>query len=128
MNTVTVADILRMHGKWIEANQFTKLISEKLNIKDRQAWRKIKKATKKGEVMRLPLSNRRVLYGLAEFGLPDFPYEKLTTSDKPSFEDGEAMAISGLLLSDKRYFKNYAQLYIWLKRGAKPEERPELVK
>jgi len=76
MSNVSVADILKMHGDWIESNKFIELVREKLKISDRQAYRLIKKDK---QILRLTLQDRTVLYGLAEFGLPKF-------EEKPSTE------------------------------------------
>jgi hypothetical protein len=70
MLNISVAEILKMHGEWIESEDFVKLVSQKLGITPRQAYNKIKEATEKGEILRVPLSNRRVIYGLPEFGEP----------------------------------------------------------
>jgi hypothetical protein len=76
MSNVSVADILKMHGDWIESNKFIELVHEKLKISDRQAYRLIKKDK---QILRLTLQDRTVLYGLAEFGLPKI-------AEKPSTE------------------------------------------
>ena len=39
---------------------------------------------------------------------------------------GESVALSHFLQHDNLYMRNFSKLYIWLKRGAKPEEKPEL--
>jgi hypothetical protein len=44
MANVTVADILKIHGKWVETEPLIALITEKLGIRERQAYRKIKEA------------------------------------------------------------------------------------
>jgi hypothetical protein len=67
MSNLSVADILKIHGKWIESNQFINLVVEKLKIGERQAYRLIKKDKL---ILKLVLSDRTVLYGLGEFGLP----------------------------------------------------------
>ncbi|MEM3459207.1 MAG: hypothetical protein QXN36_01275 [Candidatus Bathyarchaeia archaeon] len=70
---MSVADILKEHGKWIESSKFLKKVREKLNISERQAYRLIKKDKL---ILKLTLQDRRVLYGLAEFGLPTSEAEK----------------------------------------------------
>jgi hypothetical protein len=77
MLNVSASDILRMHGKWIESNKLIKLVAEKLRVGERQAYRKIKQDK---QILRIVLPDRKVLYGLAEFGLPEF--EK---PSKPNF-------------------------------------------
>lgn len=64
---MSVADILRMHGKWIEASEFTKLVTKKQNISDRHAYRKIKQACKEKEIRRVVYPDRSVVYGLSEW-------------------------------------------------------------
>ncbi len=68
MPNMTVADILKIHGKWIESKQLISQISQKMAINERQAYRKIKDAFKNGEIKKVLLPNNSVLYGLAEFG------------------------------------------------------------
>jgi hypothetical protein len=77
MSNVSVADILKMHGTWIESSKFIELVYEKLKISDRQTYRLIKKDKR---ILKLVLQDRTVLYGLAEFGLPKF-------EEKPSTEN-----------------------------------------
>ena len=67
MSNVSVADILKIHGKWIESSQLIDLVVKKLKISQRQAYRYIKKDK---QILKLVLSDRTVLYGLGEFGLP----------------------------------------------------------
>ena len=70
MPNVTVADILKIHGEWVEVEPLIALIDEKLGIKERQAYRKIKEAVEKKEIKKLPLPDGAFLYGLPEFGPP----------------------------------------------------------
>jgi len=71
MSNISVAEILKMHEKWIKSKDFVNLVSEKLKVTDRQAYNKIKEATEKGEILRVALPNRTVIYGLPEFGMPN---------------------------------------------------------
>ena len=68
MSNISVAEILKIHGKWIRSEDFVNLVSEKLNISPRHAYNKIKKALKNGEILRQTLPDRTVIYGLPEFG------------------------------------------------------------
>ena len=61
---------MKIKGKWIEASEYALLIATKLNLTQRQAYNRIKKACGKNEIKRIPLPDRTVLYGLAEFGSP----------------------------------------------------------
>ena len=70
MSNMSVADILKLHGKWIAAENFAKLVASRLERHERTAYRKIKKAVRKKEILRITVSDRTVLYGLAEFGPP----------------------------------------------------------
>jgi hypothetical protein len=79
---MTVTDILKIHGKWIKSEDFKQFVSQKLNIKERQAYRKIKKAAENGEILKVTLPNRTVIYGLAEFGEPKIE-EKQAETVKP---------------------------------------------
>jgi len=54
----------------MQSKEFSKLVAEKLEVSERMAYRKIKEAVEKGEILKVTLQNRRVLYGLAEFGEP----------------------------------------------------------
>jgi len=104
---MTVADILKIYGKWIKSEDFANLVSKKLNIKERQAYRRIKKAWKDGEILRVTLPDRTVLYGLPEFGYPKFEektYEK-TLSFTESFIFScfkELQEINDIAVSDPR--------------------------
>ncbi len=68
MSNISVAELLKMYGSWIEAKKFASFISEKMKITERHAYTKIKKAKEKNEILKILLPNRRVLYGLSEFG------------------------------------------------------------
>lgn len=68
MSNVSVADILKMSGKWTRSKAFIILVSEKLGIGQRQAYRKIKDALREGEILRVGLPDRAVIFGLPEFG------------------------------------------------------------
>ncbi|MEM3566179.1 MAG: hypothetical protein QXK18_04835 [Candidatus Bathyarchaeia archaeon] len=70
MSNISVAEILQLHRKWIQSKEFSKLVAEKLEVSERMAYRKIKEAVEKGEILKVTLQNRSVLYGLAEFGEP----------------------------------------------------------
>ena len=68
MSNISVAEILKIYGKWIRSEDFVNLVSEKLNISPRHAYNKIKKALKNGEILKETLPDRTVIYGLPEFG------------------------------------------------------------
>jgi hypothetical protein len=68
MPNMTVADILKIHGKWTESKLLVSLITEKMRIDERQAYRIIKEAYKNNEIRKVQLPDRGILYGLAEFG------------------------------------------------------------
>lgn len=70
MSNIAVAEILKIHGKWIEGKPFAEFVAQKKRIGERHAYNLIKEASDKHEILRLPLPNRTVLYGLAEFGPP----------------------------------------------------------
>lgn len=70
MSNISVAEILKLHGKWIEGKPFASLVAEKRKVTARHAYNLIKEAWKNAEVLKIPLPNRKVLYGLAEFGAP----------------------------------------------------------
>lgn len=70
MSNMSVADVLRIYGKWVGGKTFTGLVAEKLNKSERTAYRLIAKATSRKEIMRITLPNRAVIYGLDEFGPP----------------------------------------------------------
>jgi hypothetical protein len=82
---MSVHDILKKYGKWIQESEFEKLIAFKMHISDRQAYRKIKKAYDVKAIIKIPLPNRTVLYGLQEFG-PSYDssldYSRLTEEQK----------------------------------------------
>lgn len=68
MPNMSVADILKIHGKCVESKEFVKSVSQKMGIGNREAYRKIKEALKNGEIKKYHLPDRGVIYGLAEFG------------------------------------------------------------
>ena len=68
MSNISVAEILKIHGTWIQGKNFADLVSQKRRITERHAYNLITKASKKKEILRVPLSNRTVLNGLPEFG------------------------------------------------------------
>jgi hypothetical protein len=127
MSNMSVADILRIHGKWIQTKELVLLVAQKMRISERQAYRLIKKNK---ELIRIPLTNRNVIYGLAEFGKPHSHENKQFSyynkdKQKPLFNDHEIVGLSSLLSSQSRYLRFQAAHQIWLKRGAKPEEKPD---
>ena len=68
MVNVSVTDILKIHHDWIESTAFVSLVSQKLRVSDRQAYRLIKKES--GILKSLIPNSRAVIYGLPEFGPP----------------------------------------------------------
>jgi hypothetical protein len=68
MDQIAVAAILRSYGKWIKREPFIKLVSEKRDVKERQAYNLIKKAHQNKEILKHILSDKTTLYGLPEFG------------------------------------------------------------
>jgi hypothetical protein len=68
MISISVAEMLKLHGEWIRAKDFVELVSSRRSVTVRQAYNLIRKAGTSQEIMRLPLGNGIVLYGLAEFG------------------------------------------------------------
>jgi len=101
MSNITVAETLKIHGKWIEAKPFASLVSEKLKISERMAYIKIKKATEKKEILKIPLPNRTVLYGLADFG--PLPSTKEKTSGKVEVGPEFANALFYYRLLEREY-------------------------
>lgn len=83
MSNVSVVDILKIHGNWVESSKFVELISKKLRISERQAYRLIKKDK---QILKLVLYDRTVLYGLAEFGLPQFEKPGVKQLSSEQFE------------------------------------------
>lgn len=68
MLNISPAEILLGHGKWIDSSGFVKLVSQKRQVTERQAYNLIKEAHSKKEIIRATLPDRTVLYGLSEFG------------------------------------------------------------
>lgn len=127
MSNLSVADILKIYGKWIQSKDFVSLIAKKMGISKRHAYRLIKENK---DLIRIPLTNRNIIYGLAEFG-PFQPIDSKQSSseykkDKQDyvFNDNEIVGLSALLSSQSRYLRYMADIQIWLRRGAKPEEKP----
>jgi hypothetical protein len=87
MSNISVAEILKMHGKdWIKSEDFVNLVSGKLKISERQAYNKIKEAWKKREILKSTLPDRTVIYGLPEFGHPS-RYTKMDNVKTLDFKD-----------------------------------------
>ncbi len=70
MSNVSVAEMLKILGKWTKSKPFAEFVAEKKRISERQAYNLIKKAWENHEIIKETLRNRVVLYGLAEFGQP----------------------------------------------------------
>jgi hypothetical protein len=68
MFSISVAEMLKLYGKWIRAKDFEEFVSVRRKVTVRQAHNLIKKAVTSQEILRVPLANGTVLYGLAEFG------------------------------------------------------------
>lgn len=86
MPNMSVADILKIQGKWTGSDKLISQIMQKMSVTNRQAYRKIKDSVSKGEIKKIQLPDRSVLYGLAEFG----PVEKileLQTQKSRKFRD-----------------------------------------
>jgi len=81
VSNISVAEILKIHGKWIEGKPFAEFIAQKKRITERHAYNLIKDASEHHEILRSSLQNRTVLYGLSEFGPPKF---EPSTEEKPS--------------------------------------------
>ena len=83
---MSVRDTLREIGCWIQEREFEKRVAHDMEVSERQAYRKIKKAYDKKEIMKIPLTNGKVLYGLQEFGLKGIfdrlDYSSLTEEEK----------------------------------------------
>jgi len=110
MSNISVAEILKMHGKWIETSKFTKFVADKLKVTERHAYNLIKKAWGKNEIIKVRLKNsRNVLNGLAEFG----------PLNDPSTEEGlhscEYLSAYEFLLKNERI------MFGFVKECPKPE-------
>jgi hypothetical protein len=70
MNSISVAEMLKLKGKWTVSKEFVSFVAEKLGTSERMAYIKIKKALAKNEIIKATLQDRTVLYGLPEFGAP----------------------------------------------------------
>ena len=70
MNKTSPREVLLHYGKWIGATEFTKLLSEKRQVTQRHAKTLITKAYRNNEVTKHIFPDRRVWYGLPEFGPP----------------------------------------------------------
>ena len=69
MSNISVAEILKIHGQWIGSKEFIPLVSQKLKITDRHTYNLIKKASDTDKsIIKITLDNRKVIYGLPEFG------------------------------------------------------------
>jgi len=71
MSTVdtSVAAILKELGKPVEVMELVDVVAKKRNVGEKQAYRLITKAWKDGEIRKIPLPDRRVLYALPEWSI-----------------------------------------------------------
>lgn len=114
MLNISVAEILKIKGKWLEASEYASLIAGKLKLTERQAYNRIKKACGRNEIKRVMLPDRSVLYGLAEFGAPSGEKQIPETLN---FEQGFRFRCFRNLerISDLNVEKNNLQAYQYLK-------------
>jgi len=78
MDNVTIVEMLRMIGHWIEPTKFEDAIHEKLGINERHTRRRTKVAIKNGEVLKRKIPGTRIfLLGLNEFGISDDCYRTM---------------------------------------------------
>lgn len=82
---MSVADILKKHGKWMTVKELVSVVERRLNVSDRQAYREIKQAWKDGEIRKLVLPDRSVLCGLPEW--PFLPKSAKKLGETLSFQD-----------------------------------------
>jgi hypothetical protein len=68
MSTISIAETLKLFGKWAKATEFENFVSTKRKITLRHAHNLVKKAVANREILRVQLPNGTVLYGLPEFG------------------------------------------------------------
>ena len=102
MSNISVAEILKICGKWMECKPFSEFVAEKKEIGVRHAYNLIKKATDNLKILRTPLPNRTVLYGLPEFGDPQKHENKDSHSNKATKESEveKAKAVERAILID----------------------------
>jgi hypothetical protein len=98
---MSVADILKEYGKWIPSKDLVKLVAKRLNVSERQAFRKISQAYRNQEILRQILPDRKVIYGLPEFGF-DYELEVLVESIKHRIEklQKEGLVITAIGIKD----------------------------
>ena len=84
---MSVADILRKHGKWLETKKLAAMVAKELNIGNRQAYRKINQAWKHKQIRKLTLPDRSVLNGLPEWAISTTPSKqpRETTSRQDAY-------------------------------------------
>ena len=102
MSNISVAEILKICGKWMEGKPFSEFVAEKKKITVRHAYNLIKNAADNHEILRIPLPNRTVLYGLPEFGYPQKNENKDSDSIKVTKESEveKAKAVERAILID----------------------------
>lgn len=66
---ISVYNILKELGKPTEASEFFDVVAKKLNKGPRQAKREVKKAWENGEIRKIPLPDRGVLYACPEWSI-----------------------------------------------------------
>lgn len=85
MVIMSVADILRKHGKWAQSKELVGMVMKKLNMSSRQAYREIRRDWKDGEIRRVVLPDLGVVYGLREW--PFLPKSSKKPKEIVSFKE-----------------------------------------
>jgi hypothetical protein len=110
MFDITVTAILREHKKWIQTKELVKLIAQKRNVKERQAYNILKNALDTNskfyekEIIKHIFWDGNVIYGLAEFGPP--------TLEKSSTEKIEDSFRASLMRHYQKMLAYAEQLYL----------------
>jgi len=70
---MSVADILKKHGRWLETKQLATMVAKELDVSNRQAYRKINQAWKQKQIRKLTLPDRSILNGLPGWAFSTTP-------------------------------------------------------
>lgn len=92
---ISVAELLKIRGKWTKSEDFAEFVTKKLEVSRRHTYNLIKKAVSKGEILKIPLHDRTVIYGLPEFGPPTeaFTSQSKNIYPKMSYEVTQRITI-----------------------------------
>ena len=68
---MSVADVLQKIGDWTQGKELAKIVAKEYDIAEETAYRRMTKETSEKLIRRIPLADRRVIYGLPNWKLKE---------------------------------------------------------